>query len=89
MDYKLKISIVVNLCSTAAGMYIDWYFGYDGQNYFVLPFLFLSLVLTPLNIIWTIVFMVKAKVCEVVDNAIWILLTAITIAPFFLPRFPR
>ena len=89
MDYRLKISISVNLVFVVITSYLDWWGGYDGLNFLLIPFWCPAMILIPLNVIWTVVFMVKAKEGEVVANAAWIVLALLPIAVFFLPRFPR
>jgi hypothetical protein len=85
----LKISILVNLFLVSVTCYLDWWGGYDGLNFFVLPFWCPAMVLIPVNVVWTLVFMIKAKDKEVTSNAVWIVLAFLPIAAFFLPRFPR
>ena len=88
MDDKLRISIVINLISMGMGMYLDWLWNYDGQSLiFLWPFMLVTLVLTPVNVIWCLVFIVKAKEKVVIANMVWIFLAALSVAAFFFLAF--
>jgi hypothetical protein len=86
----LKVSTSINLLCLGTGHFVDWLFGYDGQNtLFLFPLLFASLVLTPLNLVAVFVWLFKAKKDLVGENTFWFVIAVLTPAAFFIPRLPR
>ena len=88
MNNRLKALIVWNVLNTWGLTLIDRALGYDGQNtIFLWPLLLVSFVLSPIVIIWCIVFLVKATEKVATSNVLWLLLAGFSIVPFFIGRF--